>query len=198
LPQKPRFSREELDALLKKLTAHAIRLFAQVGLLGLDKTLHGTGVSPEDLAADTIAKLLSGELRYHRSKGRVDKFLATVMKNDMRDLLRSKAHSASKEIGQEDNSTGDGAAQESYSAGGPDPFNAAATNEIKRQVYALARGDPELADFAYAVLELEAIKPQDIAQLLKTDATDIQNRKKRWRRRLAEYLGRKADKDAAR
>ncbi len=193
MAQKPRFSGQELDALLKKLTAHAVRLFAEAGLLGLNTVLRGTGVSPEDLAADTIAKLLSGELHYHSSKGKVDAFLAKVMQNDLRDLLRSKAHSASTKVDQEGDANVDSPVRGEHSSSNPNPFDAAAENEIKRQVFALAGGDRELEEFAYAVLEVGAVKPQDVAELLKADTTDIQNRKKRWRRRLAEYLGRQAD-----
>jgi len=123
----------------------------------------------------------------------VDAFLAKVMQNDLRDLLRSKAHSASTPVDQEGYANVGSPVRAGHSSSNPDPFDAAAANEIKRQVFALAGRDRELEEFAYAVLEVGAVKPQHVAELLKTDTTDIQNRKKRWRRRLAEYLGRQAD-----
>jgi len=197
LTRKARFTCEELDGLLKKLTAYAITLFAeQAGLRGSDVSLSGTGMSPEDLAIETLGKLVRGELNYHRTKGRLDSYLATVMRNDFIDMLRLKAHETSVALDAEDRET----VADHPLSGQPDcqpvqldPFSAALEREYKEKVFALVKGESGLEEMAYAILELNAIKPQEIAGLLKTDATDIQNRKKKMRRRLAEYVGRRVD-----
>ena len=197
LAQKPRFSGEELDGLLRKLTAYAVVLFAQHGLTGPDVSLRGAGVSPEDLAVATLGKLVAGELNYHRSKGRLDSYLATAMLHDFLDLLRSKAHSTSVDL-----DSGDRNAEVIEHARGArldcspeqhDPVTIVAEQECKEKVFALVKGEKDLEEMAYAILELDATKPRDIAELLKTSTTDIQTRKKRMRRRLAEFLGRQAN-----
>jgi len=194
---KPRFSDEELEELLKKLTAYAVLLFAQAGLTGSDVSLRGTGVSPQDLAIGTLDKLVCGELNYHRTKGRLDSYLATVMVHDFLDIVRSKAYTTSVASDSEDSETPapdhPHHAQFDGSPSQPDLHSYVADREYKEKVYDLLEGERDLEEMAYAVLELDAIKPQDIAGLLKTDATDIQNRKKRMRRRLAEFLNRQAD-----
>lgn len=195
LAHKPRFSSEELDELLRKLTAYAVVLFAQAGLAGGHVSLRGTGASPEDLAIGTLDKLVCGELNYHRSKGRLESYLATAMKNDFIDLLRSKAHTSTVTLDSEDSESlpDSPGMQVDCTPGQPDPFSVAAERECKDKVFALVQGETDLEEMAYAILELNALKPQEIADLLKTDATDIQNRKKKMRRRLAESLGRQAD-----
>ncbi len=194
MAQKARFTAAELEEALKKLTARAINLFASTGLLGVDTLLKGTGKSPEDLAMDTLTMLLSGELNYHRSKGKLDAFLSRVMDRDFIDLLRSKAQATV--LSSDPGIDGENRAGETTQSridkpsNELDPFNTAAAAEFIEQLSNLVRGDAQLEEFAYAVLELGATRPQDIAGLLKTDSTDVQNRKKRMRRRLAEYFGR--------
>lgn len=195
LAQKPRFSGEELDGLLRKLTAYAVVLFAQSGLTGPDVSLRGSGLSPEDLAVATLGKLVSGELNYHRSKGRLDSYLATTMRHDFLDLLRSKAHSTSVDLDSGDRNTTEHTqdVRLDCSPRQHDPVAIVAEQECKEKVLALVQGEKDLEEMAYAILELNATNPRDIAELLKTHTTDIQNRKKRLRRRLAEFLGRQAD-----
>jgi DNA-directed RNA polymerase specialized sigma24 family protein len=196
LAQKPRFSDEELDGLLRKLTAYAVVLFAQSGLSGSEVSLRGSGLSPEDLAVATLGKLVSGELNYHRSKGRLDSYLATTMRHDFLDLLRSKAHSTSVDLESSHKDTVPEHTQDVRLDCSPrqhDPVAIVAEQECRQKVFALVKGDRDLEEMAYAIVELNATNPRDIAELLKTHTTDIQNRKKRMRRRLAEFLGRQAD-----
>jgi DNA-directed RNA polymerase specialized sigma24 family protein len=196
LTRKARFTCEELDGLLKKLSAYAVTLFAQVGLIGSDVSLRGTGMSPEDLAIETLGKLVRGELNYHRTKGRLDSYLATVMRNDFIDLLRLKAHETSVALDAENGETvGEHplSAQPDCPPVQLDPFSAVLEREYKEKVFALVKGESGLEEMAYAILEVNAIKPQEIAGVLKTDATDIQNRKKKMRRRLAEFVSRRVD-----
>lgn len=199
LARKPRFSDEELDGLLKRLTAYAHLLFAHAGLSGSDVVLRGAGTSPGDLAAETLRKLVCNELKYHRSKGRLDSFLATVMVHDFIDLVRSKACTTSVALDSEDREGEPGIASHPHQAqqatpnAYADPFSIAAEHEFKERVHAIVHGENDLEEMAYAVLELNATKPRDIAALLKTDTADVQNGKKRMRRRLAGFLNRQAD-----
>src|SRR2546426_1194922 len=90
----------DVEQVLKRLTLHANRLF--FALVGLTRrsVLPGLGVGPEDLAMQTVLKFLDPEdytvtwKKQHgvpSTKG-VLGFLCKVLKNDLLDLLRLKAH----------------------------------------------------------------------------------------------------------
>src|SRR5437764_8304772 len=53
--------------------------------------MKGLGVSPEDLAYETVAKVLADEVKYRKDKGPLLLFLILVLKRDFLDLLRQKS-----------------------------------------------------------------------------------------------------------
>lgn len=66
----------------------------------------------------------------------------------------------------------------------PDPSSVLDEDEYRAHIRAVVEDEPPLKDLVEAVLDLELCKPEDIADALGTSAADIQNRKKKLRRRL--------------
>jgi DNA-directed RNA polymerase specialized sigma24 family protein len=56
----------------------------------------------------------------------------------------------------------------------------------RKRMWASLAGEPELAEVVRAILDLNLRKPREIAAALGISATEVQNRKKRLRRRFIE------------
>jgi DNA-directed RNA polymerase specialized sigma24 family protein len=56
----------------------------------------------------------------------------------------------------------------------------------RKRVSASLAGEPELAEVVRAILDLNLYKPREIATALGISVTEVQNRKKRLRRRFTE------------
>jgi DNA-directed RNA polymerase specialized sigma24 family protein len=56
-----------------------------------------------------------------------------------------------------------------------------------RRVWASLAGEPDLEEVVRAILDLNLHKPRDIAAALGITTTEVQNRKKRLRRRFIEH-----------
>jgi len=54
-------------------------------------------------------------------------------------------------------------------------------------VWASLAGDPDLEEMVRVILDLNLEKPRDIAAALGITTTEVQNRKKRLRRRFVEH-----------
>lgn len=119
------------------------------------------------------------------------RFLAEVMGNDILDELRSSARKTTKKVphlsrdGQDD----------PQAAMGLDDFDSGFSvdelvegNLLKERLYSLLeKSEPELYEVVYAVFELGALTPREIAELVRTTPSEIQNRKKRLRTFLAKH-----------
>ena len=119
--------------------------------------------------------------------------LGTAMRNDIIDALRKKSHeleetratiSVNKDSEEKDHEkpTLDEYPQSLL----PDPSSAVDEDEYRERVRAVVDSEPPLKDLVEAVLDLELYKPEDIADALGTSAANIQNRKKKMRRRLCQ------------
>lgn len=180
-----------------RLTAYAVRLFASARLLGPEAAMKGVGASPEDLAADTIVKVLAEEgIKYRSSKGPLIPFLAKVMLNDFRDLLRKAAYKRAVDAKSE---TEKHAAEtlphattaHHQEARDDDPLHLSIEEEQKGRIRHLLGNEPDLRDVVDAVLELNCKKPSEIAEVLRVPSTEVQNRKKKLRKRLTELYARR-------
>lgn len=197
LAQQKRIGQDNFEKIVKRLTAYAIGLFATVGLWGPGSVMRGIGKSPEDLAMDTILKLTSGELNYHRAKGSLVPYLAKVMERDFLDLLRRKAYVTTEILPRTTETPDQSESQEGKVSrgleelpGASDPATEFSQTEFKERVLKLVQGEKDLENHVLAVLDFNRQKPQEIAELLEKDKSDILNEKKRLRRRLAELHGR--------
>jgi DNA-directed RNA polymerase specialized sigma24 family protein len=149
----------------------------------------GLGVSPEDLAMATLAKLLDPEDRtvvYRKGEASVLTFLKTVMRNDFLDLLRLKSYETTEIIDEGPTDENDDQPRTLDSL--PDAPGRRVDVIFRKRLRELVIDDHDLVEYVDVVFEFdEVLKPQDIASLLNTTTADIQNRKKRLNTILAKY-----------
>lgn len=181
--QDHRFAGADWPDIIRRLTLVSLGLFKTVGLLGQDAVMKGLGVSPEDLAYGTVAKVLADEVKYRKDKGLLLPFLILVLKRDFLDLLRQKSWATTDIIDGDDRRN----ARQDHTIG-PDSLSdePMATDLIlRKRIMEQVKDDQPLVDYTVAALEMRVTKPVDFADLLSTTVADIQNRKKRLFRALA-------------
>lgn len=179
-----RFGGADWPDIIRRLTFVSMGLFKAIGLLGPDAVMKGLGISPEDLAYGTVAKVLADEVRYRKDKGPLLPFLILALKRDFLDLLRQKSWLTTDIVDgderrqrQEDRAVG----VDSLAADDPVTPDFILRKRIMEQV----KDDQQLVDYAVAALEMNVSKPADFADLLSTTVADVQNRKKRLFRALS-------------
>jgi DNA-directed RNA polymerase specialized sigma24 family protein len=159
----------------RRLTAYAVFLYRT------DRVMAGTGVSPADLANDVILELLKGKIAYDGRRALLP-LLKKALFHDFLDIKKSAGRRTTVIL------TGT-ESEEGEVIGGLESLPAseeAQPDVLFRQiVYDTIGDDPELRDFACAVLELGASKPADIASVLGVTVDEVENRRKRLRRVLA-------------
>ncbi len=195
----------DIGEVQERLTLRANWLF--LGLAGLvcEGLISGLGVGPDDLAMGTLLKFLNPQdttVAWSTRHGRpttqsLGAFLRKVMENDLRDLLEAKAHTTTVIVDplpgtEEERTTAprrmslDDFASESESQD---------TLAIRGQRHArlLAKFEdvPDLRDVLAAQLDPEGYQAhtnQQLATLLDTSLSDVENRKKRVKTRLVRIL----------
>lgn len=182
-PQDHRFAGADWPDIIRRLTLVSLGLFKTVGLLGQGAVMKGLGISPEDLAYGTVAKVLADEVKYRKEKGPLLPFLVLALKRDFLDLLRQKSWVTTDIIDGDErrNAKQDRTIRPDSLTDEPVTPDVILRKRIMEQV----RSDQELVDYTVAALEMNITKPADLADLLSTSATDIQNRKKRLFRALS-------------
>lgn len=185
-----RFAGVSWTQVLRGLTFEAIRLFRAVELGRRDTVLVGLGLSPEDLALATLAKLLDPEDRtvvFRKGEASVLTFLKKVMKNDFLDLLKRKSYETTEIVdGSSTHRDGEDGVPDTL-----DSFEGSSARSVdvffRDRLRELVAADAELVDYIEVVWDCEVFKPEDIASLLCTTTDDIQNRKKRLNTVLARH-----------
>ncbi len=179
--------------LTKRLTAYGLRVFAEFSLGGKDAVVPGTGLSVEDFVAKVLLEFATRKIKHQKSRGSLMTVLGIAMRNDIIDALRKKSHELEETratISVNEDSEGKDhekpALDEYPQSLAPDPSSAVDEDEYRARVRAVVDNEPPLKDLVEAVLDLELYKPEDIADALGTSAADIQNRKKKLRRRLCQ------------
>jgi DNA-directed RNA polymerase specialized sigma24 family protein len=115
------------------------------------------------------------------------------MRNDIIDALRRKSHEREEtrlsisvnedsELQDHEKPALDDYPKESP----PDPVSMIDEDDYRNRVRSAFDDEPALKEVVEAVLDLDLYKPEEIAVAVGTNAADIQNRKKRLRRRLRE------------
>jgi len=132
-----------------------------------------------------------GKIKHHKSRGSLITVLATAMRNDIIDALRKKSHereetrssiSVNEDLELQDNEK---RALDDYpQQSAPDPISILDEGDYRERVRSVFDDEPALKEVVEAVLDLDLYKPDEIADAVGTNAADIQNRKKRLRRRL--------------
>ena len=151
----------------------------------------GTGLSVEDFVGKILLEYTTGKIKHHKSRGSLMTVLGTAMRNDIIDALRKKSHEreetrATVSVNKDSESTDyEKPSLDDYPQSvAPDPSSAVEEDEYRDRIRAAVDDEPELKEVVEAVLDLELYKPEDIADALRTSAADIQNRRKKLRRRL--------------
>ncbi len=183
----------DFRGLSKRLMAYGLVVFAEFSLGGVDAVVSGSGLSVEDFVAKVLQEYATGRIKYQKSRGSLMTVLGTAMRNDIIDALRKKSHefeemraTISVNEDAEEKNHEQPALDEFPQSLVPDPFSIVGEEEYRAQVRAVVDNEPPLKDLVEAVLDLELYKPEAIADALGTSAVDVQNRKKKLRRRLCQ------------
>ena len=183
----------DFKSLSKRLMAYGLVVFAEFSLGGEDAVVPGTGLSAEDFVAKVLLEYATGKIKHQKSRGSLMTVLSTAMRNDIIDALRKKSHKLEETratITVDEDSEGEDhekpAMDQFPQLLAPDPSAVVDEDEYRARVRAVVDNEPPLKDLVEAVLDLELYKPEDIADALGTSAADIQNRKKKLRRRLCQ------------
>jgi len=180
----------DLGELALRLAAFARRTFADFGLPGHDATVSGVGLSMEDFVWAVLEEYVEGRLEHEASRGDLFSLLATAMRNDIIDALRKAAHlheDTRSTLPREPHSTIDPPSLDELPSAAVDVPAMLDEENYRKRVWASLAGEPELAKVVRAILDLNLYSPREIAAALGISATEVQNRKKRLRRRFMEF-----------
>jgi RNA polymerase sigma factor (sigma-70 family) len=179
--------------LTKRLIAYGTVVFAEFAIGGKDAVVPGTGLSVEDFVGKILLEYTLGKIKHNKSRGSLITVLGTAMRNDIIDALRKKSHereeirlSISVNEDSELQDHGKPALDDCQQESAPDPVSMIDEDDYRDRVRSAFDDDSALKEVVEAVLDLDLYKPEEIADAVGTNAADIQNRKKRLRRRLRE------------
>jgi hypothetical protein len=165
----------DLGELALRLTAFARRTFADFGLRGHDTAVAGIGLSIEDFAWNVLEGYVGGKLEHEASRGDLFSLLAAHVHEEIRSSLPRAP-----------DSTGDPPSLDELPGTTIDVPALLDEENYRKRVWASLAGEHELAEVVRVILDLNLHKPREIAAALGISATEVQNRKKRLRRRFIE------------
>lgn len=181
----------DFKQLTKALTAYGLIVFAEFSLGGKDAVVPGTGLSVEDFVGKVLLEYTLGKIKHHKSRGSLMTILGTALRNDIIDALRKKSHEreeARASVSNNEDSESEESRRPALDDYSQDPERDQALvlddAEYRDRVRSAFDDEPELREVVEAVLDLDLYKPEEIADAIGTTALDIQNRKKKLRRRL--------------
>ena len=181
----------DLGELALRLTAFARRTFADFGLRGADTAVAGVGLSIEDFAWAVLEEYVEGKLEHEASRGDLFSLLATALRNDIIDSLRKAAHVHEENrsaLPRESDSTVDPPSLDEMPSAAIDVAAMLDEENYRKRVWASLAGEPELTEVVTAIMDLNLYRPREIAAALGISVTEVQNRKKRLRRRFIESI----------
>ncbi len=179
----------DLGELALRLAAFARRTFVDFGLPSPDATVTGVGLSMEDFVWTVLEEYVEGRLKHEASRGDLFSLLATAMRNDIIDSLRKASHmheETRSTLPREPDSSIDPPSLDELPSAAIDVPAMVDEENYRKRMWASLAGEPELAEVVRAILDLNLRKPREIAAALGISATEVQNRKKRLRRRFIE------------
>src|SRR6267378_7354122 len=179
----------DFEELAHRLTAFGLRTFNEFGLGGRDSTVAGVGLSVDDFVSAVLVEYVEGKLQHQASRGDLFSLLATALRNDIIDSLRRAAHvheEIRSSLPRAPDSTGDPPSLDELPGTTIDVPALLDEENYRKRVWASLAGEPELAEVVRVILDLNLHKPREIAAALGISATEVQNRKKRLRRRFIE------------
>jgi RNA polymerase sigma factor (sigma-70 family) len=179
----------DFGELAVRLAAFGLRTLAEFGLCGPEATVTGVGLSVEDFAWTVLSEYAEGKLEHHSDRGDLFALLATALRNDIVDALRRAAHSheeARSSLPRERNAEKEPPALDEFPADAQGIEADLDEKQYRKRVHAAVADEPDLTQVVQVVLDLNLYKPREIAEALGISASEVQNRKKRLRRRLIE------------
>ncbi len=182
----------DFRALADQLAAYAVQIFAEYGLRDPDLVVSGTGRSIEDFLAQVLGDYATGKIKHHSSKGELISLLGKALKRDVHDaLVRKRSHLREENRDVTPAFSDDRKVTEKALDGLPHPDPSVDDlfdeQEYKDRVRAALNAEPDLVDLADTAFELDIYKRQEQAEVLSISPEELDNRKKRLRRRLIEY-----------
>lgn len=177
------------EKLVGRLTMRACHVLGVVRSVAVTYVVDGLGKSPVDFAYDVVVLYLTDKLSFSGDEDALFAFLAKVMSRDIVDQLRSSARKTTVKVAPLSGDKRD----DSAATLGLDDFDSGFSvhefvegDLLKERLYALLEhAEPQLYEMVYAIFEFDAFTPRGIADIVRTTASDIQNRKKRLRNVLA-------------
>jgi DNA-directed RNA polymerase specialized sigma24 family protein len=179
----------DLSELALRLTAFARRTFADFGIGGRDTALAGVGLSMEDFVWRVLEEYVEGKLEHEVSRGDLFSLLATAVRNDIIDSLRKAAHMREERrssLPRERNCADEPPALDELPSNATHFFAVLEEEDYRKRIWASLAEEPELTEIVRVVLDLNVYKPREIGAALGISAAEVQNRKKRLRRRFLE------------
>jgi hypothetical protein len=182
---------EEVEPLIGRLLIYASHLMRHLTWRGA--RVHGGGTvpgwyAPEDFVDDAIAKALDGtRVRDHMYYPTVELFLQSIIKSDIGHLARSADNAHGRWLSPPPSENGTDS--DAYAIASTDPkplevmINRADLTTYRNAVLAQLDGDPLLIAIFHSY-EAEVTEPSEIAARLGRSVTEINNAKKRLRRKL--------------
>jgi DNA-directed RNA polymerase specialized sigma24 family protein len=188
----------DLEVVLFRLTRHAQGLFGAVRSLGLEPldVAYAGGDGPEDLAMNLLLRFFDPQdssVRWREERGRpttdgVYALLSKALDNDFLDLKKSKRYKTTVYLETEDRAgNSQDLTLEQIAVYLETPEGALLKQERRRRLIEEFSDDPEAQEILKLQLDPEgynAFTNQELAQLLDTTVANIENRKKRVRKRL--------------
>ncbi len=176
----------------KRLTLHAGGFFVAYGWRANRGWAGLGGVTPGDIAADAILKVLDGTRRYDPSTGLK---LMTFLRNVVRSLVNHLAEAADtqrrKPMPQVHLSDADDPVDMEPEGDEPQPLENCIKNETLENLKAMAaKEDDALVADILECLDADITKPAEIAEYLDVDVKTINNAQKRLWRKAEKMLGR--------
>jgi DNA-directed RNA polymerase specialized sigma24 family protein len=170
-----RFDGTDWRDVCRRLTAYATLLFRG------DNVMQGTGTSPVDLVQNVIEQVMRGKIEYDGKRPLLP-LLKKALFRDFLDLKKSAPRRTTTILepheGPEGELVGGLDSLDHHSHAEPDVL-------FRQAVYEAIGDDGDLKDYVSAFFDFGLSKPRDIAELLGTTTTDVENRRKRLRTALA-------------
>lgn len=171
--------------LVQKLTACAVRVFAEYGLLGPGAVMPGLGLSAEDFVSDLLIEYTTGKIKVKDLA-----YLHVALRNNIIDKLRSSAQKTTDHLPMNADGNAEGEGMKHLDGFSSDQIRIddyLCDESYKARVRACVENEPELKEIVEAVLDLEQMKPAEIAEAIGISAEEVYTRKKRLGRRLVTH-----------
>jgi hypothetical protein len=185
----------EQEALLKRLTLHAHCKMRHLTWRGLYVSRGGAvpgGYEPYDFALDAIQKMLDGTRLWNRDEySTIEAALRATIDSDINHLAESADNARGRHLASESSKR---ETVQVYQVRGtePNPLDAVVDRDWQERFHKAAMKELKGDEFLVKVFELltaEFTKPEEIATMLDTTVDDVNNAKKRLRRKLEKLDG---------